>query len=64
MLFDEVTIGFDEAETGSGQTIQILVVADAQSGIQVRVPLTPEGAKAIGAHLSGRPVVQVASKLP
>lgn len=64
LLLDDVTIGFERAETPAGETIHILMAIDVQSGIQVRLPLSPEAARAISAHLDGRPVVEVARAMP
>ncbi len=64
LLLDDVQIGFDEAESEKGETIKIMVVIDPKSGIIVRLPFTPEAARAISAHLDDRPVVQVAKRLP
>ena len=64
LLLDDVTIGFERAESPTGETIHILVAIDSQSAIQVRLPLSPEAARGIAAHLDGRPVVEVARSLP
>lgn len=64
LLLDDVAIGFEQAESAKGETINILVIVDEASKIQVRLPLAPEAARGIAAHLQGRPVVQVARKLP
>lgn len=64
LLLDDVSIGFDEATAEGGATIKIMVVQDLKSGIFVRIPFVPEAARAVAAHLDGRPVIQVAHTLP
>lgn len=64
ILLDAVAIGFDEATSPAGQKLQIMVVTDQQSGITVRLPLEPEAARAISAHLDGRPPLHIAHTLP
>lgn len=64
LLLDGVNLGFEKAESVAGDTIHILVVVDEQSGITIRLPLDPAAARAITAHLDGRPVIETARSIP
>lgn len=64
LLLDGVQLGFEEVQGVGGQPVKILVVTDEKSGIQVRLPLEPEAARAIAAHLDGRPPIHVVRTLP
>lgn len=64
MMLDDVSVGIEDHVKEDGEKFHVLVVMDARSGIHVKVVLSAETVRAIVGHLDGKPVIQLASKMP